>query len=63
DATIHLRRNGIAAEALNVEAGRRTAGEAVLEESERLGADLLVKGAYTRSRNRQMIFGGITSHI
>ena len=63
DATIHLRRNGIAAEALNVEAGRRTAGEAVLEESERLGADLLVKGAYTRSRIRQMIFGGITSHI
>ena len=33
DATIHLRRNGIKAEALNVEAGRRTAGEAVLEES------------------------------
>lgn len=63
DATIHLRRNGINAEALNVEAGRRTAGEAVLEEAERLNADLLIKGAYTRSRIRQMIFGGITSHI
>jgi nucleotide-binding universal stress UspA family protein len=63
DATIHLRRNGINAEALNVEAGRRTAGEAVLEEAEKLNADLLIKGAYTRSRIRQMIFGGITSHI
>lgn len=63
DATIHLRRNGINAEAVAVEAGRRTAGEAVLEEAEKLGADLLVKGAYTRSRIRQMIFGGITSHI
>ena len=28
-----------------------------------LGADLLVKGAYTQSRLRQMIFGGATSHI
>ena len=63
DATIHLRRNGVAAEALNVDAGRRTAGEAVLEEAEKLGADMLIKGAYTRSRIRQMIFGGITSHI
>jgi nucleotide-binding universal stress UspA family protein len=63
DATIHLRRNGINAEALSVEAGRRTAGEAVLEEAEKLNADLLIKGAYTRSRIRQMIFGGITSYI
>jgi nucleotide-binding universal stress UspA family protein len=28
-----------------------------------LGADLLIKGAYTQSRLRQMIFGGATSHI
>lgn len=63
DATIHLRRNGIAADAVHAEAGRRTAGEALLEEAERIGADLLVKGAYTRSRIRQMIFGGPTSHI
>jgi len=63
DATIHLRRNGINATALNVEAGRRTTGEALLEEAGKLNADLLLKGAYTRSRIRQMIFGGITSHI
>jgi nucleotide-binding universal stress UspA family protein len=63
DAAIHLRRNGINAEALNVEAGRRTAGEAVLEEAEKLNADMLIKGAYTRSRIRQMIFGGITNYI
>ena len=28
-----------------------------------LGCDLLVKGAYTQSRLRQMIFGGATRHI
>ena len=63
DATIHLRRNGIDAAAVTIVAGRRTAGEAVLEESKKLNADLVIKGAYTRSRIRQMIFGGITSHI
>ena len=26
-------------------------------------ADLIIKGAYTQSRLRQMIFGGATSHI
>ena len=27
------------------------------------GCDLLVKGAYTQSRLRQMMFGGATRHI
>ena len=44
-------------------AAAKKAGEAVLEEAEKIDADLLIKGAYTRSRIRQMIFGGITSHI
>ena len=38
-------------------------GEAILAEAKALGADLLIKGAYTQSRLRQMIFGGATSHI
>ena len=63
DATIHLRRNGIDAQICNIKAGSRSPGEAVLDESKRLNADLLIKGAYTRSRIRQMIFGGVTSHI
>jgi nucleotide-binding universal stress UspA family protein len=28
-----------------------------------VGADLLIKGGYTQSRLRQMIFGGATNHI
>ena len=35
----------------------------MLAETARLGGDLLIKGAYTQSRLRQMIFGGATSHI
>lgn len=55
--------HGIEARELTVLAGNRKPGVAILEEARRLGADLLVKGAYTQSRLRQMIFGGATSHI
>jgi nucleotide-binding universal stress UspA family protein len=34
-----------------------------MAQAQELGADLLVKGAYTQSRLRQMIFGGPTQHI
>lgn len=38
-------------------------GEAILIEARRMGADLILKGAYTQSRLKQMIFGGATQHI
>ncbi len=38
-------------------------GAKLLAEAERVGAGLLVMGAYTHSRMRQLIFGGITSHV
>ncbi|HEX2726225.1 MAG TPA: universal stress protein [Beijerinckiaceae bacterium] len=58
-----LRLNDVAAEAVTVSAGKRSIGEAFLKSAESAGADLLIKGAYTQSRLRQMIFGGTTSHI
>jgi nucleotide-binding universal stress UspA family protein len=58
-----LVRNGIAARTRQVKGGDRSGGAAILEECAALGADLLLKGAYTHSRLRQMIFGGATSHI
>ncbi|MEM9685204.1 MAG: universal stress protein [Pseudomonadota bacterium] len=58
-----LRRNGITAASKDCPANDRRAGAAFLEEAAALGADLLVKGAYTQSRVRQMIFGGATDHI
>jgi nucleotide-binding universal stress UspA family protein len=59
----NLRYNGVAAEATTVKGDRRTIGETLLKTSASFGVDLLVKGAYTQSRLRQMIFGGTTSHI
>lgn len=67
EATLHLRRNGIKAEALTLKRGERISGEAIgaitLEQADALGCDLIVKSAYTQSRLRQMIFGGATRHI
>jgi nucleotide-binding universal stress UspA family protein len=59
----YLRRNGVRAESLTVELGGRNTGETVLAAAQRLGCDLLIKGAFTQSRLRQMIFGGATRHI
>ena len=58
-----LRNHGINAEFILRNAKHRNSGEAVLRGAEALGADLLIKGAYTQSRLRQMFFGGATSHI
>jgi nucleotide-binding universal stress UspA family protein len=57
-----LARHGINVEAV-IKPNARSPGEAVLEHSAKLGCDLLIKGAYTQSRLRQMIFGGATAHI
>jgi nucleotide-binding universal stress UspA family protein len=49
---------------LQTATGRAKAqGESFLRIAMETGADLLLKGAYTQSRIRQMIFGGATRHI
>jgi len=58
-----LQANGVRTEERVTPPGGRSAGEAFLAESAKWGADLVIKGAYTQSRLRQMIFGGATSHI
>jgi nucleotide-binding universal stress UspA family protein len=58
-----LGRHGIEATAVTISPGTKSTGEAILDYSKTLGCDLLVKGAYTQSRLRQIIFGGATRHI
>jgi len=55
--------NGVAATERTLPASSRSTGEAFLAEATSWGADLVIKGAYTQSRLRQMIFGGATNHI
>jgi nucleotide-binding universal stress UspA family protein len=63
EVALALIRNGVPATAVTVAPGGRSTGEAILEHAKSIGADLLVKGAYAKSRLRQMMFGGATRHI
>jgi nucleotide-binding universal stress UspA family protein len=63
DMARNLARNGIPVQAVDAKDGGRPPGEAMLAEAAASGADMMVKGAYTHSRLRQMIFGGATSQI
>ena len=63
DLCDNLKANGIEAKEITTSARNRKPGAAILEEAAGLGGDILIKGAYTQSRLRQMIFGGATSHI
>ena len=54
---------GIRAEVRNFEAGAGELGPAFLENARAVAADMLIKGAYSQSRLRQLILGGRTRHI
>jgi nucleotide-binding universal stress UspA family protein len=63
DALGYLAANGVTALEKTIPGRSQRQGEVILAEAAAQGADLLVKGAYTISRLRQMIFGGATSYI
>jgi len=58
-----LARHGLKATGEHIKPGGKTVGQALVERAHTLGADMIVKGAYTQSRLRQMIFGGVTRHL
>jgi nucleotide-binding universal stress UspA family protein len=59
----YLTYHGIQADEVTAPPTGRKPGAAILEETAKLGGDLLIKGAYTQSRLRQMILGGATSYL
>ena len=63
DMARYIERHEVHCETIVAQHDKRSTGAAMLEEAAKFGSDLLVKGAYTQSRLRQMIFGGATSHI
>jgi nucleotide-binding universal stress UspA family protein len=63
DMAAHLRRAGIPAESAEAESGDATPGAVILRWAGEIEADLLIKGAYTQNRLRQLIFGGATREI
>jgi nucleotide-binding universal stress UspA family protein len=63
ELAVYLARAGVHATARTVDRDGRSPAETILDECAGSRADLLIKGAYTQSRLRQLIFGGATRHI
>ena len=58
-----LKSHGLNVTGQHVKPGAKSAGQTIVDRAQALGADLIVKGAYTQSRLRQMIFGGVTRDL
>ncbi|HEX3884639.1 MAG TPA: universal stress protein [Stellaceae bacterium] len=58
-----LERHGLNVSLRTAIGRQKPQGESFLKEAIAGGADLILKGAYTQSRIRQMIFGGATRHM
>jgi nucleotide-binding universal stress UspA family protein len=64
DLCAYLRWHGIVAEAVTLPVGDGiSVGAAILDEAERRNASLLAIGAYTHSRVREFLLGGVTRHV
>jgi len=61
--TGHLSRHAVTAEAKTIYADDLSVGELLLSRASEDGVDLLVTGAYGRSRLRELIMGGVTRHL
>ncbi|MDP6573117.1 MAG: universal stress protein [Rhodospirillales bacterium] len=59
----YLAWHGISAVTKTIPPSRRAVGEALLGACADVGADMLVMGAYTHGRVRQLILGGVTRHV
>ncbi|UIN37340.1 universal stress protein [Methylobacterium oryzae] len=60
----YLRWHGIVAEAVSLEVeDGSSVGAAILAETERRDASMLALGAYTHSRVRELLLGGVTRHV
>jgi len=58
-----LASHGLKVTSQHVKPGSRSAGQTIVDTAVKGGCDLILKGAYTQSRLRQMIFGGMTRHL
>jgi nucleotide-binding universal stress UspA family protein len=61
--TGYLARHGIEAAVASAKVDASDAGRYILDEAKNIGASLLVMGAYTHSRLREFVLGGVTNHV
>ena len=58
-----LASHGIDAKPVTISGDEKKIGDAILDFSKSIDAERIVKGAYTQSRLREIIFGGATRHL
>jgi len=63
DVSKHLAWHGLRCSTREIVGSGGTVGVELMKEVEKAGIDLLVMGAYTHSRVRQLILGGVTRHV
>jgi nucleotide-binding universal stress UspA family protein len=63
EAVAHLSHHGIDARLLHVKNERGDVGDTLLDEAQRLQADLVVLGGYSHSRLRERLLGGVTYRL
>lgn len=63
DISLHLARHNIKAQASSTEAHGMSLGDALLSWAADKSIDLIVMGAYGRSRYRELVLGGMTRHL
>lgn len=63
DMAKYLSWHEVQAEVVEIPPDHRLVGEVLLEEADRVSADLLVMGAYSHSRLRELILGGVTRYV
>lgn len=64
DAIAHyLSEHAVEADTKRIEASDQSVGECLLETAGSIGADTVILGAYSHSRWREMVLGGVTKYI
>ncbi len=63
EVVIYLKCHGINADVTMLDVRKRSVGEAILAQSREAEIDLLVVGGYSRSRLRDVVMGGVTTHL
>jgi len=63
DIAVHLKRHGVEAEKVQLEAAYRHIGRSILEFCDKVAPDVLVMGAFGRAKLGARLFGSVTRHI
>lgn len=63
DAAALLFRHGVEVETVSIPEPKKDAGSVLLQAAHQAKASLLIVGAYSRSRWRELVLGGVTRHV